>query len=303
MIILQGAIHIFTEQPNSVAKSIYNGLRRQMTHLLEYETIKTSTIIQYPHAVSYFCELNLSYDYIAMTYSKKKGVPVLVSIVGKKVNQGLEVEEALRLYWGNRGKCISKIEAFSTGKSFDLLTTRQAKEIFKWYTDDIPARLDQLQKCIDADVNGTVQLTRGKDSLRPLWSWLVANIQLQELTESDLKESLDAVPKWLHEYIVAGKYKLTTESLSIGMDVAIYLGEVFVHEFPQIYWGFFTKPKSRVSVNEPVLLGFENGLDMNPRRIVDTLMWQCANGKSSEGLYEVFEIWSKFVPAQPSKTN
>ena len=46
MIILQGAIHIFTEQPNSVAKSIYNGLRRQMTHLLEYETIKTSTIIQ-----------------------------------------------------------------------------------------------------------------------------------------------------------------------------------------------------------------------------------------------------------------
>lgn len=188
-------------------------------------------------------------------------------------------------------------------KSFDLLTTRQAKEIFKWYTDDIPARLDQLQKCIDADVNGTVQLTRGKDSLRPLWSWLVANIQLQELTESDLKESLDAVPKWLHEYIVAGKYKLTTESLSIGMDVAIYLGEVFVHEFPHIYWGFFTKPKSRVSVNEPVLLGFENGLDMNPRRIVDTLMWQCANGKSSEGLYEVFEIWSKFVPAQPSKTN
>lgn len=176
-------------------------------------------------------------------------------------------------------------------KSFDLLTTRQAKEIFKWYTDDIPARLDQLQKCIDADVNGTVQLTRGKDSLRPLWSWLVANIQLQELTESDLKESLDAVPKWLHEYIVAGKYKLTTESLSIGMDVAIYLGEVFVHEFPQIYWGFFTKPKRRVSVNEPVLLGFENGLDMNPRRIVDTLMWQCANGKSSEGLYEAFEIW------------
>ena len=82
-------------------------------------------------------------------------------------------------------------------KSFDLLTTRQAKEIFKWYTDDIPARLDQLQKCIDADVNGTVQLTRGKDSLRPLWSWLVANIQLQELTESDLKESLDAVLYWV----------------------------------------------------------------------------------------------------------
>ena len=44
MIILQGAIHIFTEQPNSVAKSIYNGLRRQMTHLLEYETINNYSV-------------------------------------------------------------------------------------------------------------------------------------------------------------------------------------------------------------------------------------------------------------------
>ena len=72
MIILQGAIHIFTEQPNSVAKSIYNGLRRQMTHLLEYETIKTSTIIQYPHAVSYFCELNLSYALPEMEKKKSR---------------------------------------------------------------------------------------------------------------------------------------------------------------------------------------------------------------------------------------
>jgi len=113
-----------------------------MTHLLEYETIKTSTIIQYPHAVSYFCELNLSYDYIAMTYSKKKGVPVLVSIVGKKVNQGLEVEEALRLYWGNRGKCISKIEAFSTGNAISAHTEgietlrNEFKEIFEYSARD-----------------------------------------------------------------------------------------------------------------------------------------------------------------------
>lgn len=47
----------------------------------------------------------------------------------------------------------------------------------------------------------------------------------------------------------------------------------------------------------------EYAVSIDPRRIVDTLMWQCANGKSSEGLYEAFEIWSKFVPAQPSKTN
>lgn len=120
MIILQGAIHIFTERPDAVAKSIYNGLCHQMTRLTEYETLKASTIIQYPHAVSYFCELNLSYDYIAMTYSRQKKAPVLVSIVGKKVNHGLEVEEALRLYWGNEGKCISQIETFSKGNAISI---------------------------------------------------------------------------------------------------------------------------------------------------------------------------------------
>lgn len=136
MIILQGAIHLFTEQPDAVAKSIYNGLRRQITSSFEYEIIKASTIIQYPHAVSYFCELNLSYDYIAVTYSRKKMVPVLVSIVGKKVNQGLEVEEALRLYWGNKGKCIAQIETFRKENTISVQTEgieilkNEFKEVF-----------------------------------------------------------------------------------------------------------------------------------------------------------------------------
>lgn len=171
MIILQGAIHIFTEQPNSVAKSIYNGLRRQMTHLLEYETIKTSTIIQYPHAVSYFCELNLSYDYIAMTYSKKKGVPVLVSIVGKKVNQGLEVEEALRLYWGNRGKCISKIEAFSTGNTISAhiegieSLRNEFKEIFPNCDGHVATLGNELPLCFAEKLSNELGVFLGGDAL------------------------------------------------------------------------------------------------------------------------------------------
>ena len=88
-----------------------------MTHLLEYETIKTSTIIQYPHAVSYFCELNLSYDYIAMTYLEEKRGTCTCKHCWKKKEPRIRSREALRLYWGIEETSISKIEAFSIGNN------------------------------------------------------------------------------------------------------------------------------------------------------------------------------------------
>ena len=126
-------------------------------------------------------------------------------------------------------------------------------------------------------------------------AWIISEINRDTMDELQV-----VIPKAASTLLYPMVRPLTVRLGSLLL--RIYSAFSFVL-FSALYWGFFTKPKSRVSVNEPVLLGFENGLDMNPRRIVDTLMWQCANGKSSEGLYEVFEIWSKFVPAQPSKTN
>ena len=98
-------------------KSICRELAKKEDYDFDYEYVPESTVIQYPHAVSYFCHLGLSYDYIAQIYSKRYHAPVLVSIVGRMAGYGVAESQALRLYWGFDGACISSIETISDGNT------------------------------------------------------------------------------------------------------------------------------------------------------------------------------------------
>lgn len=182
-----------------------------------------------------------------------------------------------------------------TFSSFQSLRPKQAKEIFQWYVNDIPARLEQLQKYLDEETGGEIQLTKKPETLGPLWNWFSNTIETRKRSESELQEELKAVPNWLHSTVIANDEKLTFESLAVGMDIAIYFAEVFISNHTDVYWGYFVRPKSRVSVNEPVLLGFAHGMDLNPRRIVDTVMWQYVQKKSNDGLLEAYQVWEKFL--------
>ena len=58
---LQGAIHIFTKRPDLAVKSICRELAKKDDVGFGCEYVPESTVIQYPHAVSYFCHLELFY--------------------------------------------------------------------------------------------------------------------------------------------------------------------------------------------------------------------------------------------------
>lgn len=102
------------------AKSICRELARKDDVGFGCEYVPESTVIQYPHAVSYFCHLGLAYDYIAQIYSKRYHAPVLVSIVGRIAGYGVAESQALRLYWGFDGACISSIETISNGNTITV---------------------------------------------------------------------------------------------------------------------------------------------------------------------------------------
>ena len=102
------------------AKSICRELAKKEDYDFDYEYVPESTAIQYPNAVSYFCHLGLSYDYIVQIYSKRYHAPVLVSIVGRMAGYGVAESQALRLYWGFDGACISSIETISNGNTITV---------------------------------------------------------------------------------------------------------------------------------------------------------------------------------------
>lgn len=177
---------------------------------------------------------------------------------------------------------------------FDTLSATQAKEFFHWYLSDIPTRLSQLQILLDEETNGELKLTKDVSSLEPLWEWFSKRIKVRNRTEEEIDSALKGAPAWLRPTIIADNRKLTTETLSVGMDIAIHFAEVMVANNPSIHWGYFTKPKSRVSVNEPVLLGFVNGMELNPRHILNNLMLGRIRGKNNS-ITETYNTWLHLI--------
>jgi len=48
--------------------------------------------------------------------------------------------------------------------------------------------------------------------------------------------------------------KYTDETLSLALDIAIYLGETIIKNYPNLYWGYFSRPKRDFYTNKPVIM-------------------------------------------------
>lgn len=90
--------------------------------------------------------------------------------------------------------------------------------------------------------------------------------------------------------------KLSIDTLTLSMDIAIYFAEVFIRNFSNIEWGFVTKPKTLAYVNRPVLVGFSSKVELDPRNILFNLTLKASNGNvDPNALYEMFNVWKNDV--------
>ena len=98
----------------------------------------------------------------------------------------------------------------------------------------------------------------------------------------------------MHKYVF--NEELSFETLNIGMDLAVFFAELFINENRgKIEWGLITGRKKLVDVNQPVLVGFRNGILMNPRVIVENMALRSAKEKNKTRLYDIFYTWMKNV--------
>ena len=112
-----------------------------------------------------------------------------------------------------------------------------------------------------------------------------------------LKEILDHVRtnKFSFFKAICNARKISSLTYAISLDIAIYFAETFRKNNNGSYWGFFTKPKNRMSVNRPVLLGFKHDMDLDPRIIVETCIWHSLDKKNEKLLYDTYGVWQNYV--------
>lgn len=102
------------------------------------------------------------------------------------------------------------------------------------------------------------------------------------------KNEYERYPEWMYHEI--SKTKIAVETLDIEIDIAIYFAEVIRKQYPEkICWGYFTKPKNQMYVNQPVLLGFRADIPLCPAQIVKVCMWKSSEKTKKTRLYDVYQ--------------
>ena len=177
--------------------------------------------------------------------------------------------------------------------SFKNLRKKEAEKYFNWYVNQIEYRITALKEAVLQD-RRKIALNYSLESLIPLWDWYETKIRLVNKSEDELKKEFAKYPKWLHSEIL--RTKISPETLSYGMDIAVYFAEVVIREScGRIRWGYFTTPRNRMSVNEPVLLGFKGNMDMNPRLVIVNCTRRSSREANRDRLIDLYHTWMAYV--------
>ena len=142
-------------------------------------------------------------------------------------------------------------------------TPKQAREYFEWYISDVPNRLAQLEDYVNDGNERPVKFDDSRESLIALWSWF------EDLICADFEAAKKMHPDTPEEDLVTTK-NATIKTLAIGRDISLYFAKVFIKYNPTVHWGYYTRPKSDMDVNRPVLLGFLYNLDINPVVVISS---------------------------------
>ena len=171
---------------------------------------------------------------------------------------------------------------FFDNYAFFELTPKRAKEYFLWYTSEIPNRIALLWEYMKQDRPETEPFDYSPESLLPLWEWYETKIEQVPMSKKEIEYQVAQYPKWIENEIrkeVILKY--TDETLSLALDISIYLGETVLKNYQNLYWGYRTKPKNEFSANRPVILKLASKRPyFNPSRIVFVLMVKFSNTKT-----------------------
>ena len=178
-------------------------------------------------------------------------------------------------------------------KNFDELNKKEVQQYFEWYVAQSDTRINQLQNYITKTGSPEVVLDGTVESLIPLWKWFEGKIQTRKKSEEEIAAEMVGRPEWMRDEIP--DWKFTVLTLAQAVDISFYFAKVFIDHNNCIRWDYYTKPKNRSSVNRPVLLGFRNNLDLDPREIVIVCCRKSLEEKKETRLFDIYNFWVKYI--------
>src|ERR1700731_4075079 len=127
---------------------------------------------------------------------------------------------------------------------------------FQWFLEVCPQRLNELVEAVK-QTSGyeTWQADCTPASLDVLGEWFAGQVEVRNRTDDELKKIGDR----LVFPIDVPTEELTAHTLSLAMDVGIYLSQVFLKNHPVLRWEQPLENKKFIDYGQPVLVKFRPG--------------------------------------------
>ncbi len=118
------------------------------------------------------------------------------------------------------------------------------------------------------------------------------------MTKKEIEYAVKRFPKYLESEIRKNTKKFTDETLSLALDISIYLGEIAVKNYPHLRWNYRTRPKRELSVYRPVIDRLNYKMTLDPSRIVFVQMLTSVKEQNKNHLYDIYCHWERkyFIP-------
>ena len=177
-------------------------------------------------------------------------------------------------------------------EEFDKLSKSKAKQHFEWYINQIPSRLNLLHDYYSESCKTKNQLDFSKQSLVLIWDWYIKNVELIEKLNSEIEGEKAIIPNWMHETIT--QTKIATKWKSIAHDIGLYFATSLIKGNNSLKWDIVYTPKNFISVNKPIVSGFNSKLILDPAIIINNLSNKCIdNSADKEDLLNIYNYWQK----------
>ena len=189
------------------------------------------------------------------------------------------------------------------GINYGEMTPAQEKESFEWFVEKIPERREYFRNCRARDLRIPVEkLDYSKESRVLVWRWFLKT------------ERREKTPKEQHEKMrqggkIFGPSFINYEQFTVAThftirDIAMYVGQYWIFNYPQLYWEYKTKPKDSVTVNQPIMSGLrasyrgkEEAISFAPLHMVGVQAAKIFDHSAKKNdLLNVILFWEQHVP-------
>ena len=185
----------------------------------------------------------------------------------------------------------SVIEPPFSSLIFWEMPKKELKDYNRWFHDVLPRRIDELTLAVTSSPGfEDWSPNYAPDSLQSLGNWFATQVKTRQHTPDEMSK----IPPHVREWVTEGE--LTDRTISLAMDIAMYLGQVLLRNNPSLKWDQILKSRKFIDYGQPVVVGFADKIPLNPVRIVTTVAYGIAKKtKDGTALLKTYDSCEKAV--------